>query len=82
MPSANPKTHHLFRVRIRTSTWSDLCEIAKSESARVGEYVSASDLARYALNDWVTAYRAAERLGALRPPEVATKVQEESRLTR
>jgi hypothetical protein len=49
--------------------WGELGVIAELESKRRGEYVCRSDIARFALKDWVEGWRASERLGALSPPD-------------
>ncbi|MDP3772636.1 MAG: hypothetical protein Q8Q85_00030 [Gemmatimonadales bacterium] len=61
-------THHLFRLWLHKSTWEKLRIIAHAETDRRREYISASDLARVALKDWIEGYVSAERLGAMRPP--------------
>lgn len=68
MPSSPDLTHHLFRVRIHKNVWSQLNEIARAESRRTGQHVSVSDLARYAINDWITGHEAAARYGSIKPP--------------
>ena len=63
------KNFHLFRLRVPTSTWDELEHIAGIESARKGEFVCNSDIARFAINDWIASWKANERLGALSPPD-------------
>jgi hypothetical protein len=60
---------HLFRLRVPLALWEELGVIAELESKRRGEYVCRSDIARFALKDWVEGWRASERLGALSPPD-------------
>lgn len=55
-------THHLVRVRVRTWVFRRLQEIAKVESKRTGEHLSASDLIRGSLTDCVNLYDTTSKL--------------------
>lgn len=52
--------HHLLRVRMRTTRFERLKEIAENES-QGGSYVSVSDIVRIAIDNWLQSYESAER---------------------
>ena len=56
--------HHLMRVRVRTSTFKELQEIAEMESDHSGEYTSVSDLVRIAISNWIRTQRNVQDLNA------------------
>jgi hypothetical protein len=64
-----PSLHHLMRVRIRSTTFQELQDIARDESQRLGEYTSVSDLVRVALTNWLRTHRATEKLRTLPNPK-------------
>lgn len=53
--------HHLLRVRMRSTRFERLREIAERESKR-GSYVSVSDIVRIAIDNWLQSYESAERM--------------------
>ena len=59
---------HLFRLRVPHALWEELTLIADVEAKRKGEFICRSDLARFALSDWVAGWKQSERLGAMVPP--------------
>ena len=63
-PNDNKSYHHLMRVRVRTSTFKELQEIAEKESETSGEYTSVSDLVRIALSNWIRIHRNVTELNA------------------
>lgn len=60
--SSQVSTHHLMRVRIRTSVFRRLQKIAQEERARANDYTSVSDLVRCALNDYINVYESTSKL--------------------
>jgi len=54
--------HHLLRVRMRTSRFDRLKEIAENESKESGTYVSVSDIVRIAIDNWLQSYESTKRL--------------------
>jgi hypothetical protein len=54
--------HHLMRVRVRTSVFRRLQEIAYAETYRTGDHTSVSDLVRSALFDYINVYEATSKL--------------------
>ena len=69
MSNPNHDNFHLFRVRLPPTVWDRLRAAAKQESQKKREHVTASDLARAAMMDWLQGWESSERLGALRPIE-------------
>lgn len=63
-PNDNKSYHHLMRVRVRTSTFKELQEIAEKESMASGEYTSVSDLVRIAISNWIRIQRNVDELNA------------------
>lgn len=63
-PNDNKSYHHLMRVRVRTSTFKELQEIAEKESEMSGEYTSVSDLVRIAISNWIRIQRNVTELNA------------------
>lgn len=61
MAVTNPD-QHMMRVRVRTRVFRRLQEIAKAESERLRETISASDLVRGALVDTINVYDTSNRL--------------------
>jgi Arc/MetJ-type ribon-helix-helix transcriptional regulator len=53
--------HHLLRVRMRSTRFERLKEIAEIESQK-GSYVSVSDIVRIAIDNWLQSYESAERM--------------------
>ena len=53
--------HHLLRVRMRSTRFERLKQIAEEESKR-GSYVSVSDIVRIAIDNWLQSYESAERM--------------------
>lgn len=60
--AANNPDQHMMRVRVRTRVFRRLQEIAKAESKRLKENISASDLVRGALVDTINVYDTSDRL--------------------
>jgi Arc/MetJ-type ribon-helix-helix transcriptional regulator len=54
--------HHLLRVRMKTTRFERLQEIASEESEALGMYVSVSDLVRIAIDNWLQTHDCKERL--------------------
>ena len=54
--------HHLVRVRMRSSRFQRLQQIAESEKDRTGNYISVSDLIRIAVDNWLQTYESINRL--------------------
>jgi hypothetical protein len=54
--------HHLVRVRMRSSRFHRLQEIAENEKDRTGNYISVSDLIRIAVDNWLQTYESVNRL--------------------
>ena len=70
--------HHLMRVRVRTSTFKELQEIAERESDQSGEYTSVSDLVRIAISNWIRTQRNVHDLNA----RINSSIQRKSSLQR
>jgi hypothetical protein len=54
--------HHLMRTRIRKSIFDKLREIADEETVRTGESVSASDLVRSAIYNYLLVHESVRQL--------------------
>lgn len=54
--------HHLLRVRMKTTRFQKLQEIADAESKENGTYVSVSDIVRIAIENWIQTYESQTRL--------------------
>lgn len=54
--------HHLMRVRVRTSVFLRLQEIATQETKRTRNHTTVSDLVRSALFDYINVYAATSKL--------------------
>jgi len=69
--SEQPPAHHLMRVRVRTSVFRRLQQIADVETERTGDHTSVSDLVRSALFDYVNVYEATAKLYDMETSRVA-----------
>jgi hypothetical protein len=65
--------HHLLRVRIRRSIFSQLRDTAQEESDRTGEHVTVSDLVRAACYNYLLIHEAVQQLENT-PPSVGGEV--------
>lgn len=62
-----PRGQHLMRVRVRLSVWRELNVAAEYESERIGEHVSASDLVRAAVNNFLALHQVLQSLENMPP---------------
>ena len=67
--------HHLMRVRVRSSMFKELQQIADKETEASGEYTSVSDLVRIALTNWIRTQRSVIQLHA----KMNTSIQKKKR---
>ena len=54
--------HHLLRVRMKTSRFQKLQDIAETETKDSGNYISVSDIVRIAIENWLQTYEAQQRV--------------------